>query len=115
MILQLRVEGTAPTAPVETSQRSVDGGSSKALAPAAANGPSRELTAEEDMQVKVKAKEELIRLTVEWDNPEMALWVLERYDDIGEDGDELDSVLQFALYRNRVSFIRWLLKMPTFR
>ena len=44
----------------------------------------------------------------------MALWVLEHYDEIGEDGAELDGVLQLALQTNKISFIRWLLKMPTF-
>ena len=54
------------------------------------------------------------RLTVEWDNPELCYWILEKYDHIGEKGAELDDVLQFALQNNRISFIRWLLKMPTF-
>ena len=82
---------------------------------AAAAASGRKLTEEEEVAIKLKAKEALIKLTVEWDNPDMALWVLERYEDIGEDGNELDAVLDFALEHNRISFIRWLLKMPTFR
>ena len=82
---------------------------------AAAAASGRKLTEEEEVAIKLKAKEALIKLTVEWDNPDMALWVLERYEEIGEDGNELDAVLDFALEHNRISFIRWLLKMPTFR